>query len=152
MLFRSTAFAFGKANVFANSSATTPNVIIGRASNPAGILDLNGYDQSVPTITITAPKSQADLLQFKAVNYFTSENAATLTVTRGFGGTGIFDGRLLGGLSFKLDSTTGGTASFSNVVEYVSSTTGSLICAAGTIKLLDGARFDSLTSDRKSVV
>ncbi len=142
-----TSFAFGKANVFANSSATTPNVIIGRASNPAGILDLNGYDQSVPTITITAPKTQADLLQFKDVNYFTSDTAATLTVTRGF--SGIFDGRLLGGLSFKLDSTTGGTASFSNVVEYVSSTTGSLICAAGTIRLLNGARFDSLTSIRK---
>ncbi len=142
-----TAFAFGKANVFANSSATTPNVIIGRASNPAGILDLNGYDQSVPTITITAPKSQADLLQFKAVNYFTSDTAATLTVTRGF--SGIFDGRLLGGLSFKLASTTGGTASFSNVVECVSSTTGSLICAAGTIRLLNGARFNALASIRK---
>jgi len=84
-----TAFAFGKANVFANSSAKTPNVVIGRASNPAGILDLNGYDQSVPIMTITAANNQDNRRQYAPENYFTSENAATLTVTRGFAGTGI---------------------------------------------------------------
>ena len=68
-----TAFAFGRANVFANSSATTPNVIIGRASNPAGILDLNGYDQSVPTITFTAPNNQDVIERYKTENYFTSD-------------------------------------------------------------------------------
>ena len=56
---------------------------------------------------------------------------------------------LKGGLSFKLNSTNNGTASFSNIVDQVSSTTGSLICAAGTIKLLNGSRFNSLTSIRK---
>jgi len=144
-----TAFAFGKANVFANSSATTPNVIIGRASNPAGILDLNGYDQSVPTITFTAPENAGRLESFADYNYFISDDAATLTVTRSFAGTGIFYGMLKGGLSFRLNSANNGTASFSNIVDQVSSTTGSLICAAGTIKLLNGARFDSLTSIRK---
>ena len=145
-----TSFTFGRANVFAN---TSPTAIIGRGSNPAGILDLNGYDQSIPTIAFTAPTSQSYLGRYATNNYFTSDTAATLTVTKGFstasGYTGIFDGRLLGGLSFKLASTTGGTASFSNVFALVSSTTGSLICAAGTIRLLNGARFDSLTSIRK---
>ena len=145
-----TAFAFGRANVFANSS---PTVVIGRGSNPAGILDLNGFDQSVPTIALYKPNNQDVIGRYKTENYFTSDTAATLTVTKGFS-TGssyitVFNGRLLGGLSFKLDSTTGGTASFSNVFEYVSSTTGSLICAAGTIRLLDGARFTALTSIRK---
>ena len=152
-----TSFAFGKANVFANSSATTPNVVIGRGSNPAGILDLNGYDQSVPKITITAANNQDNLRQYAAMNYFTSDTAAMLTLTDSFAGTGIFSGRLLGGLSFKLASTTGGTASFSNIFVQVastiqaqeSSTTGSLICAAGTIRLLAGARFTALTSIRK---
>ena len=144
-----TAFAFGKANVFANSSASTPNVNIGRASNPAGILDLNGYDQSVPTITFATPNNQEAIERYREVNYFTSDTAAMLTVTRTFAGTGIFDGRLLGGLSFKLASTTGGAASFSNILAQVSTTTGSLICAAGTIRLLNGARFNSLTSIRK---
>ena len=145
-----TSFAFGRANVFAN---TSPTAIIGRGSNPAGILDLNGYDQSIPTIALYKPDSQNVIEKYKTVNYFTSDTAATLTVTKGFSTsssyTPIFNGRLLGGLSFKLASTTGGTASFSNILAQVSSTTGSLICAAGTIRLLDGARFDSLTSIRK---
>ena len=141
-----TAFAFNRDNVFANSTATTPNVVIGRGTNPAGILALNGHDQSVPTVTFTAPDNVGRLEQYADYNYFTSDSAATLTVTRSFAGTGIFYGMLKGGLSFKLNSTNNGTASFSNIVDQVSSTTGSLICAAGTIKLLNGSRFNSLTS------
>ena len=146
-----TAVVFETDNVFGNVAG--PFFVLGRNSNAAGILDLNGHDQTIRSMSFCNMASVTKFEDFAQYHYMTSDTAATLTVTNTFttttGGSSVFNGRLLGGLSFKLDSKSNGSASFSNVLEQVSSTTGSLICAAGTIKLLDGSRFNSLTSIRK---
>ncbi len=152
-----TSFKFGADNVFANFG-TAPFFVLGKNSNPAGILDLNGHDQTIGKMSFFYG-GEANLAQHNDMHYITSENAATLTVREGFvvktGDSDIFNGRLLGGVSFKLDANTG-VASFSNTVlkseAQYSTTTGALICARGTIKLLDGCRFTQLSEIRKENV
>ena len=150
-----TSFAFDRDNVFANLDSSYPLVILGRGTNPAGILDLNGHDQTIGRLAFFAGNNMGNVTGFNPYHYITSDTAATLTISSGFvttsGDSSIFNGRLLGGVSFKLDSaaSTPGVASFSNTFENVSSTTGSLICARGTINLLAGARFTALSSIRK---
>ena len=150
-----TSFAFDKDNVFANSAVGYPLVILGRGTNPAGILDLNGHDQIIGRLSFYVGNSASNIRDYNPLHYITSDTAATLTLSSGFvkatGDSMIFNGRLMGGVSFKLDSaaSTPGAASFSNTFENVSATTGSLICARGTINLLAGARFTALSSIRK---
>ncbi len=153
-----TTFAFDTDNVFANMGGRTVLFILGRASNTAGIVDLNGHDQTISEMSFFNPLSSsqeyASLLLYAPYHQLKSDTAATLTLTNGFvkktGNCDVFTGRLMGGISFKLDATAStGKAAFSNVLEEVSSTTGSIICASGTIELRDGARFNSLSSIRK---
>ena len=149
-----TTFKFDADNVF--GAEGKPFFVLGRNSNPSGILDLNGHDQSIGQMSFF--NGGSNLPQFNSTLYVTSENAATLTVREGFGGrtgdSNIFNGRLLGGVSFKLDADADtGVASFSNTVlkseAQYSTTTGALICARGTIKLLEGCRFTQLSEIRK---
>ena len=149
-----TSFKFGADNVFENFS-TAPLLVFGKNSNPACILDLAGHDQTIGRMSFFY--GAANIEGYNAYSYVTSETAATLTVTKGFvkstGDSDIFNGRLLGGVSFKLDADADtGVASFSNTVlkagTQYSTTTGALICARGTIKLLEGCRFSQLSELR----
>lgn len=151
-----TTFRFDADNVFGVEG--TPLFILGRGTNPSGVLDLNGHDQSIGRLSFF--NGGNNLEGFNSTLYITSEAAATLTVRTGFvsgsklGDSDIFNGRLLGGVSFKLDADADtGVASFSNTVisaeTQYSTTTGALICARGTIKLLEGCRFKQLSEIRK---
>ena len=151
-----TTFRFAADNVFGTEG--TPLFVLGRTSNPSGILDLDGHDQSIGRLSFFTGNSEGNIRKYNPTLCISSEDAATLTVREGFvvktGDSDIFNGRLLGGLSFKLDSANGaGVASFSNTVidatEYCSTTTGALISASGTIRLLEGCRFTSLSELRK---
>lgn len=145
-------------DVFANCN---PLFVFGTASAPAGILDLNGHDQKIARMTFPPWQNGADAANYNKDFSIRSGTAATLTITKGAistsspvsGASGIFRGQLDGGISLKLDADGTGSSVFSlsNVVastgaELYSSTTGSLICAAGTFKVLDGARLPNLTS------
>ena len=143
---------FAKEDVFGAmiDNGKSPLVVPGRTSNPSGIIDLNGYDQRIAELSFFTNTSKAycGTLQIK------SETAATLTVTKGFvvstGKISAFNGQLIGGVSFKLAANKDtGTATFSNSFDYVSSTTGALISARGTIKLLPGTRLPNLSAIRK---
>ena len=153
-----TTFRFATDNVFGTKGS--PLFILGRTSNPSGILDLDGHDQSVGRFSFFKGNSEGNIRKYNPALCISSEDAATLTVREGFvsgkslGDSDIFNGRFLGGVSFKLDSANGaGVASFSNTVidatEYCSTTTGALISASGTIRLLEGCRFASLSELRK---
>ena len=153
-----TTFAFDRDDVFANMGGRDVRFVLGRGSNAAGILDLNGHDQTISTMSFFHPLSAtqplATLERYAPYHQLKSDTAATLTVTNGFvttrGNCDVFTGRLMGGISFRLDANaSSGMAAFSNVLDQVSSTTGSVICASGTVELRNGARFSSLSSIRK---
>lgn len=126
---------------------TDAEVILGTASNWGGCLDLNGCDQTVSRLSMTPVTSGTKNL---ATTSITSEAPAVLTVRDRSAANstakseGVVWAPIDGALSIRLDSTTGGSLTITNVPGYPSRTTGGLIASAGTIRLGDGAAFTDL--------
>ena len=82
-----TAVAFDQDNVFDDSESGNPLVVLGRNSNPAGILNLNGHDQRIGRLAFFCGNSMEYIAAYNPYHYITSDTAATLTISSGFATT-----------------------------------------------------------------
>ena len=114
----------------------------GTSSTWGGCLDLNGYDQTISSISMFPATPGGKYL---ATTCLKSSTPATLTITKGTVVNGSAQAVLWapvnGALSIRLEAGSSDVLSMTNVTGYASTTTGSVVSASGTVKLENGTEF-----------
>ena len=116
--------------------------VFGTSSTWGGCLDLNGYDQTISSISMFPATPGGKYL---ATTCLKSSAPATLTITKGTVVNGSAQAVLWapvnGALSIRLEAGSSDVLSMTNVAGYASTTTGSVVSASGTVKLENGTEF-----------
>ena len=116
--------------------------VFGTSSTWGGCLDLNGYDQTISSISMYPATLGGSYL---ATTCLKSSTPATLTITKGTIVNGSAQAVLWapvnGALSIRLEAGSGDVLSMTNVAGYASTTTGRVVSASGTVKLENGTSF-----------
>ena len=119
--------------------------VFGTSSTWGGCLDLNGYDQTIGSISMFPATAGGKYLTTTCLK---SATPATLTITQGTVESDKAEALLWapinGALSLKLDAAADGVLAMKNVDGCPSTTTGAVVSASGTIKLEDGTAFTRL--------